>query len=172
MCSITLRNLDPSVIQPNALRRMQTQGTENNFNSVRLTTAGQQKMDRQSRQGDCRLLRLTPLICVLVGLSLTVLGHAASITICKVVGPVFIAIGAFLLVFVTLWNSRRDVLNEGMASSCEAVIALEQNASEIIANEGPDPDQPGSIHHVEVWIPPEPSGTEIIPPSYEEATQQ
>ena len=130
-------------------------------------------MDRQSRGGDCRLLRLTPLICVLVGLSLTVLGHVASITTCKIVGPVFIAIGALLLFFLTLWtDSRRDVLNEGMASSCEAVIALEQNASEIIANEGPDPDQLGPINHVEVWIPPEPPGTEIIPPSYEEATKQ
>ena len=130
-------------------------------------------MDRQSRRGDCRLLRLTPLICVLVGLSLTVLGHVASITTCKIVGPVFIAIGALLLFFLTLWtDSRRNVLNEGMASSCEDVIALEQNASEIIANEGPNPDQLGPIHHVEVWIPPEPPGTEIIPPSYEEATKQ
>ena len=153
--------------------RMQTQDTENNFNSSRLTTTSKHKMERQSRREDCRLLRLTPLVCVLIGLSVTVAGHAASITICKIVGPVFIAIGALLLAFVTLWNSRQDTfLNEGMASSCEAVITLEQNTSEIAANEGAEPDQQGPIHQVEVWIPPEPPGIEIIPPSYEEATKQ
>ena len=78
-------------------------------------------------------------------------------------------VGGLLLVFITFWSSRQAQLHTGGSSSnCEPVNTHEQHVNEVCSNEGSS-CQLGPIHHFEVWIPSEPSGPEIVPPSYEEA---
>ena len=145
---------------------MQTSGAENNFNS--LTVSGQRKMNRSTRREGCRLLRLSPLICVIAGSILTVVGQSFSLKICQIAGPVVMTVGGLLLVFITFWSSRQAQLHtEGSSSNCEPVNTQEQHVN---CSDEDSSYQLGAIHHVEVWIPSvESSGPEIVPPSYEEA---
>ena len=126
-------------------------------------------MNRPTRQEGCRLLRLSPLICIIIGSILTVVGQTSSLKICQIAGLVVIIVGGLLLVFITFWSARQAQLHtEGSSSSCEPVNTHEQHVNEVCSNEGSN-YQLGPIHHFEVWIPSEPSGPEIVPPSYEEA---
>ena len=126
-------------------------------------------MNRPTRQEGCRLLRLSPVICIIIGSILTVVGQTSSLKICQIAGPVVMTVGGLLLVFVTFWSSRQAQLhNEGSSSNCEPVNTHEQHVNEDCLNETSN-HQLGPIHHFEVWIPSaESSGPEIIPPSYEE----
>ena len=126
-------------------------------------------MHRPTRQEGCRLLRLSSLICVITGSVLTVVGQTSSLKICQIAGPVVMTVGGLLLVFITFWSSRQAQLHtEGSSSNCEPVNISEQHVTEVCSNEGSN-YQLGPIHHFEIWIPSEPSGPEIAPPSYEEA---
>jgi len=145
---------------------MQTPGAENIFNSS--TFSGQRKMNRPTRQEGCRLLRLSPLICIIIGSILTVVGQTSSLKICQIAGPVVMTVGGLLLVFITFWSSRQAQLHtEGSGSNCEAVNTHEQHVNEACSDEASN-HQLGPIHHFEVWIPSEFSGRDIVPPSYEE----
>ena len=125
-------------------------------------------MNRPTRQEGCRLLRLSPLICIIIGSILTVVGQTSSLKICQIAGPVVIIVGGLLLVFITFWSSRQAQLHtEGSSSSCEPVNTHEQHVNEVCSNEGSN-YQLSPIHHFEVWIPSESSGRDIVPPSYEE----
>ena len=126
-------------------------------------------MNRPTRQEGCRLLRLSPLICIIIGSILTVVGQTSSLKICQIAGPVVIIVGGLLLVFITFWSARQAQLHtEGASSNCEPVNTHEQHVNEACSDEDSN-YQLGPIHHFEVWIPSEPSGSEIVPPSYEEA---
>jgi len=143
---------------------MQTQCGENSFNSS--TVTGQRKMNCPTT---CRFLRLSPLICIIIGSILTVVGQTSSLKLCQIAGPVVMTVGGLLLVFITFWSSRQARLHtEGSSSNCEPVNNPEQHVNEVCSDEGSN-HQLGPIHHCEVWIPLEPSGPEIVPPSYEEA---
>ena len=127
---------------------MQTPGAENIFNS--LTVSGQRKMNRSTRQEGCRLLRLSPLICVIAGSILTVVGQTFSLKICQIAGPVGMTVGGLLLVFITFWSSRQAQLHtEGSSSNCEPVNISEQHVTEVCSNEGSN-YQLGPIHHFEI----------------------
>ena len=118
----------------------------------------------------CRFLRLSPLICIIIGSILTVVGQTSSLKICQIAGPVVMTFGGLLLVFITFWSSRQVQLHtEGSTSNCEAVNNPEQHVNEDCSNEASN-HQLGPIHHFEVWIPSaESSGPEVVPPSYEGA---
>ena len=126
-------------------------------------------MNRSTRQEGCRLLRLSPLICVIAGSILTVMGQSFSLKICQIAGPVVMTVGGLLLVFITFWSSRQARLHtDGSSLSCEPVNNPEQHVNEDCSNEASN-HQLGPIHHFEVWIPSaESSGSETVPPSYEE----
>jgi len=110
-----------------------------------------------------RLLRLTPLILVIAGSVLTLVGNTASLKSIKIAGPVVVAVGGLLLLFVTIWSSRQGKLGEN--TSCqEAAIYANRTAS----NDGSN-NQLGPIHQFEVITPLESSWKEMVPPSYEEA---
>ena len=111
-----------------------------------------------------RLLRLTSLILVIAGSVLIVVGNTASLKSCKIAGPVVMAVGGLLLLFITVWSSRQDKLVENTICE-EAVIAAERFANRTAGSN----DQLGPIHHFEVKTPPESSWKEMVPPSYEEA---
>ena len=126
-------------------------------------------MHRPTRQEGCRFLRLSPLICIITGSILTVVGQTYSLKICQIAGPVVMTVGGLLLVFITFWRSRQAQLHtRGSGSSCEPVNTHGQHANEACSDVDSN-YQMGPIHHFEIWIPSEPSGSEIVPPSYEEA---
>ena len=114
-----------------------------------------------------RLLRLTPLILVIAGSVLILVGNTASLKSCQIAGPVVLAVGGLLLIFITVWSSRQDKLVENTICE-EAVIAAEHFANRTALSAGSN-DQLGPIHHFEVKTPLESSWKEMIPPSYEEA---
>ena len=146
---------------------MQTQCGENIFNSS--TVSGQRKMNCPTT---CRFLRLSPLICIIIGSILTVVGQTLSLKICQIAGPVVMSVGGFLLVFITLfWISSQALFRtEGSNSTdCgEPVNTPAQQVNEARPNEASN-FQLRPIHHFDVWIPSKPSGLEIAPPSYEDA---
>ena len=113
------------------------------------------------------LLRLTPLISVIAGSVLIVVGNTASLESCQIAGPVLVAVGGLLLLFIIVWSSRQDKLVENTICE-EAVIAAEHFASRTALSAG-SKNQLGPIHHFEVKTPSELSWKEIVPPSYEEA---
>ena len=117
-----------------------------------------------------RLLRLTPLILVIAGSALTLVGNTASLKSCKIVGPVVLVVGGLLLLFITVWSSRQAKLVENTICE-EAVIAAEHfaNRTALTALSAGTNDQLGPIHHFEVKTPSQPSWKEMAPPSYEEA---
>ena len=112
-----------------------------------------------------RLLRLTPLILVIAGSVLIVVGNTASLKSCKIAGPVLVAVGGLLFLFITIWSSRQDKLVENTICE-EAVIAAEHFANRTALSAA---DQLGPIHHFEVRTKSESSWKEMAPPSYEEA---
>lgn len=116
---------------------------------------------------NCRFIRLASLICVIAGCSLTVVGQVASQNSCQIAGPVVIAIGGLLLIFLTFWDSRNK-LTEGTSSGEEEVVNTPQTFSnKCLNNEAADL---GFIHHFEIFTPTEQteeSVTEMVPPSYE-----
>ena len=112
-----------------------------------------------------RLLRLTPLILVIAGSVLIVVGNTASLKSCKIAGPVLVAVGGLLLLFIAIWSSRQEKLVENTICE-EAVIAAEHFANRTALRAA---DQLGPIHHFEVKTPSESSWKEMVPPSYEEA---
>ena len=114
-----------------------------------------------------RLLRLTSLILVLAGSVLTLVGNTASLKSCQIAGPVLVAVGGLLLLFITIWSSRQDKVAENMICE-EAAIAAEHFANRTSLSAG-STDQLGPIHHFEVKAPSESSWREMVPPSYEEA---
>ena len=114
-----------------------------------------------------RLLRLTPLILVIAGSVLILVGNTASLKSCKIAGPVVLAVGGLLLLFITVWSSRQAKLVENTVYE-EAVIAAEHFANRTALSAGSN-DQLGPIHHFEVKTPSESSWKEMVPPSYEEA---
>lgn len=114
-----------------------------------------------------RLLRLTPLILVIAGSVLILVGNKASLKSCKIAGPVVVAVGGLSLLFITIWSTRQDKLVENAVCE-EAVIAAEHFANRPALSAGSD-DQLGPIHHFEVKTPSESSCKEMVPPSYEEA---
>ena len=114
-----------------------------------------------------RLLRLTPLILVIAGSVLILVGNTASLKSCQIAGPVLVAVGGLLLLFIIVWSSRQDKLVENTICE-EAVIAAEHFANRTALSTGPK-NQLGPIHHFEVKTPSELSWKEIVPPSYEEA---
>ena len=114
-----------------------------------------------------RLLRLTPLILVIAGSVLIVVGNTASLKSCKIAGPVLVAVGGLLLLFITVWSSRQGKPGENTICE-EAVIVAEHFANRIALSAGSN-GQLGPIHHFEVKTPSEPSWKEMAPPSYEEA---
>ena len=115
-----------------------------------------------------RLLRLTPIILVVAGSVLTLVGNTASLKSCKIAGPVIVAVGGLLLFFITVWSSRQDKLVENTICE-EAVIAAEHYANRTALSAGSN-DQLGPIHHFEMKLTQsESSWNEMEPPSYEEA---
>ena len=114
-----------------------------------------------------RLLRLTPIILVIAGSVLIVVGNTAALKSCKIAGPVVVAVGGLLLLFITVWSSRQGKLAENTICE-EAVIAAEHYANRTALSADSN-DQLGPIHHFEVKTPSKSSWKEIVPPSYEEA---
>ena len=114
-----------------------------------------------------RLLRLTPLILVIAGSVLTLVGNTASLKSCKFAGPVVLTVGGLLLLFITVWSSRNDKIVENTICE-EAVIVAEHFANRTALSAGSN-DQLGPIHYFEVKTPSESSWKEMVPPSYEEA---
>jgi len=114
-----------------------------------------------------RLLRLTPLIFVIAGSVLILLGNTASLKSCKMAGPVVVAVGGLLLLCITVWNPYQVKL-AGTTICEEAVIAAEQQANRTASSAGSN-DQLGPIHDFEIKTPSESSWKEMVPPSYEEA---
>ena len=114
-----------------------------------------------------RLLCLTPLILVISGSVLILLGTTASLKSCKIAGSVVVAVGGFFFLFLAAWSSRPDKFVEN--TNCEeAGMASElyPNRTALSADSG---DQLGPIHHFEVKTSSEsPSWEEMAPPSYEE----
>ena len=117
-----------------------------------------------------RLIRFTPLILVIAGSVLIVVGNTASLKSCKIAGPVLVAVGGLLLLFITVWSSRQGKPGENTICE-EAVIAAEHfaNRTALTALSAGSNDQLGPIHHFEVKTPSEPSWKDMAPPSYEEA---
>ena len=146
---------------------MEAQSIQNNLNPP--TATRQRKTSRLTTQHRCRLLRLSPLICVVLGAILTVVGHTASIKICKIAGPVVMTFGGLLLAFITLCLDvrcqDRSVFTGG--------TSLEQGVTTRESDERSDDQLPelGPIHHFEIWISSEPSSEEMVPPSYEDAVK-
>ena len=114
-----------------------------------------------------RLIRFTPLILVIAGSVLIVVGNTASLKSCKIAGPVVLAVGGLLLLFIIVWSSRQDKIVEHTICE-EAVIAAEHFANRSALSTGSN-DQLGPIHHFEVKTPSESSWKEMAPPPYEEA---
>jgi len=120
-----------------------------------------------SKDNLSRLFRLTPLILVIAGSVLILLGKTASLKTCKIAGSVVVAVGGLPLLFITVGSSRQDKLGENTIFE-EAVIAAEHYANRTALSAGSD-DQLGPIHHFEVKTTSESSQKEMVPPSYEDA---
>ena len=117
-----------------------------------------------------RLIRLIPLILVIAGSVLILLGNTASLKSCKMAGPVLVAVGGLLLLFIAVWSSRQDKIVENTICE-EAVIAVEHFANRTAVSDGSN-DQLGPIHHFEVKTSSESqTWKEMVPPSYEEAVE-
>ena len=114
-----------------------------------------------------RPLRLTSLILVIAGSVLILVGNTASLKSCQIAGPVVLAVGGLLLLFIAVWSSRQDKIVENTICE-EAVIAAAHHANRTALSAGSN-DQLGPIHHFEVRTPLESSWKEMVPPSYEEA---
>jgi len=114
-----------------------------------------------------RLLRLTPLILVIAGSVLTLVGNTASLKSCQIAGPVVVAVGGLLLLFIIVWSSQQDKMVENTICE-EAAIAAEHYANKTALRAGSN-DQLGPIHHFEVKTPSKSTWDEMVPPSYEEA---
>lgn len=116
-----------------------------------------------------RIFRLIPLIVFIAGVFLTVVGLTGSLKTFRAIGPLVLAFGGFgQLVIAFCWYSRRNLLPAQDTST----NVQQGNAPEINANQSYTDEcasELGSIHHFEIPVPPEPSGPEILPPSYEEA---
>ena len=122
-----------------------------------------------SKEKLSRLLRLTPLMLVITGSVLTLVGNTASLKSCKIAGPVVLTVGGLLLLFITVWSSRQDKIVENTICE-EAVIVAEHFANCTTALSAGSNDQLGPIHHFEVKTPSvESSWQEMAPPPYEEA---
>ena len=113
-----------------------------------------------------RLLRLTPLILVVAGSVLTLIGNTASLKSCKIAGPVVITVGGLLLLFIIIWSSRKGQHTDENVICEEA----ERYANRTVLGEGSN-DQLGPIHHFEIKTPLETYGKEMVPPLYEEAVK-
>ena len=118
---------------------------------------------------DCRIQArdFSPLVCVIIGSILTIVGNTVSLEIFKIVGPVLMTVGGLLLVIIPIWKERRHRLSED--TSCEGRLNSCERSGAPPSDEGSIP-QKGPIHQVELWIPAELLvGPEIVPPSYEES---
>lgn len=144
---------------------METQITQNSFNfSIR------QRKIRRPTKHSYLLLSSTPLVLIVAGSVLTVVGNiaAASFTSCKIAGPVLITAGGLLLLFITIWNSCQRQLTENTNCVEEAENSRRQSFHQVVLGNGSiDPLEP--IHHFEIRIPSESYDKEMVPPSYEEA---
>lgn len=145
---------------------MEAQSSKNDLNSSMATGHPQENTLRRQK---CRLLRLTPLLCVAIGAILTVVGQVEKIQMCQIGGPVVMAVGGVLLLFIILCNSRsmpQDHLSSDM--SCEQGINTRQP-------EGGAKDELkelGAIHQFEFCVHLKPSSCEdILPPSYDDAVK-
>ena len=145
---------------------MEAQSSKNDLNSSMATGHPQENTLRPQK---CRLLRLTPLLCVAIGAILTVVGQVETIQMCQIGGPVVMAVGGVLLLFIILCNSRsmsQDHLSSD--TSCEQGINTRQP-------EGGAKDELkelGAIHQFEFCVHPKPSSCEeILPPSYDDAVK-
>ena len=116
-----------------------------------------------------RIFRLIPLIVFIAGVFLTVVGLTGSLKTFRAIGPLVLAFGGFgQLVIAFCWYSRRNLLPaQDTSTNVEQGNAPELNANQSYMDECAS--ELGSIHHFEIPVPPEPSGPEILPPSYEEA---
>ena len=80
---------------------MTTQCIENNFNQ----STGQQNNHRSTNKHIYRLLWLTPILFVLAGAVLTVVGNTVSLNNCKIAGPLLPTLGGLFLLFFC-WRVR------------------------------------------------------------------
>ena len=115
----------------------------------------------------CRLFRLTPLILVITGFALILVGNIASLKSCKMAGPVVVAVGGLLSLFFAAWSSRPDKFVEN--TNCEEAVTMAEHHVNIAALSAGSNDQLGPIHHFEVKTLSESPWKEMVPPSYEEA---
>lgn len=142
--------------------------------SVNNSWSSKEKGKRNSRSAGkerCYLLRLSPLIFVLVGCILTVVGNIASERSCGIVGPVFMFIGGLLILLITFWTSRQARLSAEMHATREERVNRNEPNIELGLSEEGSNFQLGPIHQVDVWISSE-TGPELVPPSYEEAIRE
>ena len=85
-------------------------------------------------------------------------------------GPVLVAAGGLLLLFIAIWSSRQDKIVETTIYE-EAVIVAEHYSNRTAVSDGSN-DQLGPIHHFEVKTSSESqTWKEMVPPSYEEAVE-
>ena len=102
----------------------------------------QPKMQRVINQDKLlRLLRLTPLILVITGFALILVGNIASLKSCKVAGAVVVVVGGLFSPFFAAWFSRQDkfVENTNWEEHFANRTALSTGCN----------DQLGPIHHFE-----------------------
>ena len=116
-----------------------------------------------------RIFRLISLIVFIAGVLLTVAGLTASFKMFRAIGPLVLAFGGFSqLVISFCWYSRHNLSPAQHTSrNVQQGNVPELNANQSYTDECAS--ELGSIHHFEIPVPPEPSGPEILPPSYEEA---
>ena len=146
---------------------METQSTKKRF-----TSSIEQRKLHKPTKNIYLLLSLTPLILVVAGSVLTVVGNTgtASFKNYKIAGPVVIAAGGLLLLFITVWYSCQDQLVDENKLDCteESVNSRGRRYDQDFYGGGSN-DQLGPIHQFEIKIPSKSSEREIVPPSYEEA---
>lgn len=144
---------------------MEAQSSKNDLNS---SMATRQPQENTLRRQKCRLLRLTPLLCVAIGAILTVVGQVEKIQMCQIGGPVVMSIGGVLLVFIILCNSRSMPQDRHASdTSCEEGI----NTRQLERGEKGELKELGAIHQFEsVHLTPS-SHQEILPPSYDDAVK-
>ena len=116
-----------------------------------------------------RIFRLISLIVFIAGVFLTVAGLTASLETFRAIGPLVLASGCLSQLVITYcWFLRRNLLPaQDTSTNIEQGNAHELNGNQSYTDECTS--ELGSIHHFEIPVPPEPSGPEIEPPSYEEA---
>lgn len=121
-------------------------------------------MGSQTSLRKYQILYASPLVCVFIGVILTVAGNIASSEICKVAGPVVMTIGGLLLVGIPACCPKQHHLKGG-ENSDGTLNSLELHSVPISDKIFTRQEEP--IHQVEVRI--LPVGLELVPPSYEEA---